>query len=366
MSTRTTNCRIPDPPVGTKERLWILRTTDGNESEPRREHLAAKQEGCAVVLISPPFVIAAPFPASPGASVLLRTTTGRPAEDVPTLQEPPPDRGLSVCNDNPRTAELHLAPGAVVDRLPSLDPETSPSLKTTMHAESDALPQDAKVAQSRLDSSPMLRRDSHIQKEVIRTLLRFVDVISIGSYGKTNLISPASTVDPGTTPIRMKQRPLNPVKKESLWRQVDQRVEQRVVEEVYLPWSFPLAPVLKRNSREVRWAIAYRQMNAIPREDISSPDYRHVPQDKGWPIYDLGTDDHGSLFSSCFLFSPSLRGHDYQPRNISCRWPEATPSVEKFEWQVANFRIDSSRLPCRKSGGRFFDKADQAIKQPSL
>ena len=221
-------------------------------------------------------------PRRTGAFVLLRTTTLHPAEDVPTLQEPPPDRGLSVRNDNPRTAELHLAPGAVVDRLPSLDPETSPSLKTTMHAESDALPQDAKVAQSRLDSS--------------------VDMISIGSYGKTNLISPASTVDPGTTPIWMKQRPLNLVKKESLWRQVDQRVEQRVVEEVYLPWSFPLAPVLKRNSREVRWAIAYRRMNAIPREDVSSPDYRHVPQ--GWPIYDLGTDDHGSLFSRCFLFFP--------------------------------------------------------------
>ena len=156
-------------------------------------------------------------PRRTGASVLLRSPTRRPAEDVPTLQEPSPDRSLSVCNDNQGTTELHLAPEAVVDRLPSLYPETSPSLKTTMHSESDALPQDAKVAQSRLDFSPMLQRDSRLQKEVIRTLLRFADVISIGGYGKTNLISPASTVDPGTTPIRMKQRPLNPVKKESLW-----------------------------------------------------------------------------------------------------------------------------------------------------
>ena len=142
----------------------------------------------------------------------------------------------------------------------------------------------------------------------------------------------------------MKQRPLNPVKKESLWGQVDQRVEQRVVEEVYSPWSFPLAPVLKRNSREVRWAIAHRQMNAIPREDVSSPDCRHVPQDKGWLIRDLGTDDHGSPFSGCFLFSPSLGGHDYWLRNISGRWPEATPPGEKLEWLVANFPIDSSAL----------------------
>ena len=214
--------------------------------------------------------------------MLLRTTTRRPAQDVPTLQEPPPDKSLSVRNDNRRTAELHLAPKAVIDRLPSIDPEMLPSLKTT------------KVAQSRLDSSPMLQRDSHLQKEVIRNLLRFADVILIRDYGKTNLISPASTVDPGTTP-------------------------------------FPLAPVLKKNSREVRWAIDYRRMNAIPKEDVSSPDCRHVPQDKGWLIRDLGTDDHGSLLFGCFLFFPSLGGHGYRPRNISGRWSEATPQGEKFK-----------------------------------
>ena len=288
-------------------------------------------------------------PRCPGASVLLRTTTRYPAEDVPTLQEPMPDRSLSVRNDNKRTAELHLAPEAVVDRLPSLDPGTSPSRKTTMHAESDALPQDAKVSPSRLDSSPMLRRDSRLQKEVIRTIL--------GDYGKINLLSPVSTVEPGTTPIRIKQRLLDPVQKESSWQQVDQRLEQRAVEEVYSPWSSPLAPVLRKNSQEVRWTIAYRQMNVIFKEDVSSPDHHRVPLDKGWPILDtwktlrtllgkrgLGTDDHGSLLFGCLLFSPSLGGHGYRPKNISGRWPEATPQGEKSKWLVANFRRDSSPL----------------------
>ena len=201
------------------------------------------------------------------ASLLLQTTTRRPTEDVSTRQEPPPDKSLSVHNGNRRTAELHLAPEAIVDRLPSIGPETSPSLKTTLHMESDTLPQGAKVAQSRLDSSPMLQRDSRLQKEVIRTILRFADVISIGDYGKTNLISPASTVKPGTTPIRMKQRPLNPVQKESLWQQVDQQFEQRAVEEVYLPWSFPLAPVLTKNGGEIRWAVHYWKQNVFGRKE---------------------------------------------------------------------------------------------------
>ena len=201
------------------------------------------------------------------ASLLLRTTTRRPTEDVSTPQEPPPDKSLSVHNGNRRTAELHLAPEAIVDRLPSIGSETSPSLKTTLHAESDTLPQGATVAQSRLDSSPMLQRDSRLQKEVIRTILRFADVISIGDYGKNNLISPASTVKPGTTPIRMKQRPLNPVQKESLWQQVDKQFEQRAVEEVYSPWSFPVAPVLTKNSGEIRWAVHYRKQNVFRREE---------------------------------------------------------------------------------------------------
>ena len=142
--------------------------------------------------------------------MLLRTTIRRPAEDVPTLQEPPPNKSLSVRDDNRRTAELHLAPKAVANRLPStIDPEASPSLKTTMHVEFNALPPDAEVAQPWPDSSPLLQRDSRLQKEVIRTLLRFAYVISIGGYGKTNLLSHARTVHPGTTPIWMKQRPLN-------------------------------------------------------------------------------------------------------------------------------------------------------------
>ena len=271
-----------------------------------------------------------------GASVLLRTTIRRPAEDVPTLQEPPSDTSLSVRDDNWRTAELHLAPKAVAHQLPStIDPEVSPSLETTMHGEFNALPQDAEVAQPRPDSSPLLRRDSRLQKDVFRTLLRFADVVSIRGYGKANLLSHARTFSPGTTSIRhtsvrMKQRPLNPVMEESLWQQVDRRFEQRVVEE--------------KNSREVRWATNYWRMNTIPKEDVSSPDCRSVPQDKGWPICDLGTDDHGSLLFGCSLFSPSSRGHGYRPRNISGRWPEATPQGEKFKWLVTNFHLDSSPL----------------------
>ena len=56
-------------------------------------------------------------PRRTGTSMLLRATTQHPAEDVPTLQEPPPDKSLSVRDDNQRTPELHFAPEAVVNHL---------------------------------------------------------------------------------------------------------------------------------------------------------------------------------------------------------------------------------------------------------
>ena len=107
------------------------------------------------------------------------------------------------------------------------------------------------MANFRLDSSPMLQRDSHLSKEVIRVLLQFADIISIGGYGETNMISHSITVNPGTTPIKMKHRPLNPVE-ESLRQQIDRWLEQQVVEEADSQWSFPLVPVPKKNGKEIR------------------------------------------------------------------------------------------------------------------
>ena len=39
------------------------------------------------------------------------------------------------------------------------------------------------------------------------------------------------------------------------------------MEEADSPWSFPLVPVPKKNSREVRWAVDYRKLNAVTKTD---------------------------------------------------------------------------------------------------
>ena len=92
-------------------------------------------------------------------------------------------------------------------------------------------------------------------------------MISIGGYGETNLISHAIVVEPGTTPIKMKHRPLNPVMEESLRQQIDRWLAQKVVEEADSPWSFPLVPVPKKNGKEIWWAVDYRKLNAVAKKD---------------------------------------------------------------------------------------------------
>ena len=213
-----------------------------------------------------------------GALVLLQPTVRSLLGDNPILQEVRADGSLSVLVDNLECKDVDLEPGTLVGSIQevnatpaALHSDNSPPPEAARHAEFNALPQKEKikwlVTQFCLDGAPALQRDPRLRKEVIRVLLQFSDIISIGGYGKTNLISHHIKVHPGTTPIKMKHRPLNPIMEESLRQQIDRWLEQRVVEEADSLWSFPLVPVPKKNSKEVRWAVDYRKLNAVTKKD---------------------------------------------------------------------------------------------------
>ena len=213
-----------------------------------------------------------------GALVLNQPTVRSLLGDNPILQEVQADGSMSVLVDNLECEDVDLKPGTLVGSVQEvtatpavLHSDNSPPLEAATHAEFDALPQKGKikwlVTQFRLDEAPALQRDPRLRKEVIRVLLQFSDIISIGGYGKTNLISHHIEVHPETTPIKMKHRPLNPIMEEWSRQQIDRWLEQRVVEEADSPWSFPLVPVPKKNSKEVHWAVDYRKLNAVTKKD---------------------------------------------------------------------------------------------------
>ena len=191
-----------------------------------------------------PVQLKPPLPA--GALVLLQPTARSLSGDNPVLQEVQADSSLAVLIDNLECEDVNLEPDTLLGAVQEVTPtpttvhaDNSPPPGATTHAQFDALPQDEKikwlVTQFRLDSTPVLQRDPCLRKEVICTLLQFSDVISIGGYGKTNFISYLINVYPGTTPIKMKHRPLNLVMEESLRQQIDRWLEQRVVEEADSP-----------------------------------------------------------------------------------------------------------------------------------
>ena len=104
------------------------------------------------------------------------------------------------------------------------------------------------VKQFRLNESEVQERDPELQREELKALLKFSDVISIKGYGKTNLVSHSIILEPGSVPIKMRHRPLNPVMEGSLRKQIDKWMSQGVIEKADSPWSFPLVPVPKKNS----------------------------------------------------------------------------------------------------------------------
>ena len=246
----------------------------GPSLEARSGSTAHRIEGKSRQVL--PVQLEPPLPA--GALVLLQPTMRSLLGDNPILQEVQSDGSLAVLVDNLEHEDVDLEPGALVGSVQEVttaaapdQTDESPPPAATTHKEFDALPQADKikwlVTQFRLEDAPSLQRDPRLRKEVLRVLLQFSDIISIGGYGKTNLITHPINVHPGTEPIKMKHRPLNPVMEESLRQQIDRWLEQRVVEEADSPWSFPLVPVPKKNSKEIRWAVDYRKLNAVTKKD---------------------------------------------------------------------------------------------------
>ena len=208
-------------------------------SGPEARRIEGRSRSVLPVRLEPP------LPA--GALVLLQPTARSLLGHNPVLQEVPANGSLAVLVDNLECGDVDLEPGALVGSVQevtttptTIHTDNSPPPEASTHAEFDALPQDEKikwlVTQFRLDEAPELQRDPRLRKEVIRTLLQFSDVISIGWYGKTNLIAHPINDHSGTAPIKMKHRPLNPVMEESLRQQIDRWSEQRVVEEADSPW----------------------------------------------------------------------------------------------------------------------------------
>ena len=79
--------------------------------------------------------------------------------------------------------------------------------------------------------------------------------------GKTEWVDPFHIeLEPNTTPVRQRSRPLTPEQVQVLRQQLDDWLADGVIEPSDSPWASPMVPVLKKDG-SVRWAIDYRALN---------------------------------------------------------------------------------------------------------
>ena len=114
----------------------------------------------------------------------------------------------------------------------------------------------------RLDESEVLRNHPKVLKKLKDQLVRLRKVFTYDEMdvGYTDVIKCEVKLKPGTTPIRQKDRPMNPKLEEDLHKQLQNWLKKGVVEASKSPWSSPLVPVKKKDGT-TRWAIDLRLLN---------------------------------------------------------------------------------------------------------
>ena len=71
-------------------------------------------------------------------------------------------------------------------------------------------------------------------------------------YGETKVLQMKIDLVLGVIPYKSRVRLLNPDQKENLRKQIDERLEQRVIEPSVSPWVLPLVPVKKKDKVDHR------------------------------------------------------------------------------------------------------------------
>ena len=102
-------------------------------------------------------------------------------------------------------------------------------------------------------------------------LAQFYELFAVNDQpGHTDLIEHEINLKEGTKPIRVNQRPFNPILAKQLRKQVDVWLGSGVVEPSQSPWKFPLIPIKKKGSMEIRWCCDYRRLNEVTIADAYS------------------------------------------------------------------------------------------------
>ena len=124
----------------------------------------------------------------------------------------------------------------------------------------------------KLDSDTCVLKDPVQRKRAEDLLLSYHDLFSWdGSYGRTDLVVHRIPLKPGTKPVAMRSRPVNPVLEESLKAQIDKWLKEGIIRESQSEWNAGLVVVPKKTPpgqpQKYRFCIDYRALNQASVKD---------------------------------------------------------------------------------------------------
>ncbi|MDP6725577.1 MAG: reverse transcriptase family protein, partial [Arenicellales bacterium] len=116
----------------------------------------------------------------------------------------------------------------------------------------------------KIDKNAVLMANPAIRQRLIEMLEKYQDVFSSPgkNIGKTHLVEFVIRTVPGAQPVKHRVRPLNPIMRESLRKQIQEWKEEGIIEETSSPWAAAMVPCAKKDGG-IRWAVDYRPLNKV-------------------------------------------------------------------------------------------------------
>ena len=125
----------------------------------------------------------------------------------------------------------------------------------------------------KIEENGILGQNPLIKERLIELVDRYADVFCDPEgtqIGTTDLMEFDIQLKEGSKPVRQKLRPLNPHQRDSLRKQLDLWMKEKVIEESNSPWASPLVAAKKKGADgqvTIRWAVDYRLINAMTEAD---------------------------------------------------------------------------------------------------
>lgn len=172
--------------------------------------------------------------------------------------------------EDPSSGQINSIEDMGKEKKPPVNPvDGDPQTLDFLHGPTTDANQDARIHflwdKLQLDKADLLKTESD-RAQALSLFLRNFDLFSFdGTYGRTSLISHGIDVIPGTKPINIRYRPINPILEESLKVQIDKWMKNGIITETTSSWNAPLVPVVK--GTKVRWCLDYRRLNSVTIKD---------------------------------------------------------------------------------------------------